>query len=271
MFGTYWGRAGWRRDTTTAAEDFEYARKAGYMFDPVEMTHDEIVNWLCGVRGKVTQRAVTEAFAASLGSRRLDAHSALGSYAFASCFPAHRLCHSPTQTVPSGNVICLICGTPAGPERSDLNVLNFERFKWGGVRHQDPLYAAFDLSQFSATEKETPTAGDYLVLSHIVETAAVLPTNARPRDLERRIAPLFRSNKAEREMLIECLAYCGILAPALHPGFFMTFTPADQRTTPSVSKIDWQYPVSWWRGSDGVNRQAISHYFPEIGTPMSLE
>ena len=28
-------------------------------------------------------------------------------------------------------------------------MLNFERFKWGGVRHSDPLYAALDLERFA--------------------------------------------------------------------------------------------------------------------------
>ena len=30
-------------------------------------------------------------------------------------------------------------------EHIDWNVLNFERLKWGGVRHGEPSYMAFDL------------------------------------------------------------------------------------------------------------------------------
>ena len=32
---TYWSPKGWKRDKTIDSADFEYARQAGYMFDPV--------------------------------------------------------------------------------------------------------------------------------------------------------------------------------------------------------------------------------------------
>lgn len=37
LFDTYWSSRGWKRDQTTDAADFEYARRAGYMFDPVAL------------------------------------------------------------------------------------------------------------------------------------------------------------------------------------------------------------------------------------------
>jgi hypothetical protein len=31
------------------------------------------------------------------------------------------------------------------------------RFEWGGVRHDEPLYAAFDLERLSVSERPEPT------------------------------------------------------------------------------------------------------------------
>jgi hypothetical protein len=43
LLDTYWSPKGWKRDRTIDSADFEYARQAGYMFDAVTVTHDDIV------------------------------------------------------------------------------------------------------------------------------------------------------------------------------------------------------------------------------------
>jgi hypothetical protein len=40
LFDTYWSPRGWKRDPSTDAVDFAYARSTGYMFDAIELTHD---------------------------------------------------------------------------------------------------------------------------------------------------------------------------------------------------------------------------------------
>ena len=86
------------------------------MFDAIELTHDGIVERLLTVRGRISLREAADAFVAS--TRRLDLRSALGSLAFASHFPDHRLAEE-TSTRRH------ICGLYGGPraEREDLNVL----------------------------------------------------------------------------------------------------------------------------------------------------
>src|SRR5436189_202810 len=83
---------------------------------------------------------------------RLDRRSALGSFAVARHFPDHR------HTGGSARY-CTVCGSlgdPADNCPEDLSVLNFERFKWGGVRHLHPIYAALDLELFAKGEKPVP-------------------------------------------------------------------------------------------------------------------
>jgi hypothetical protein len=51
-----------------------------------------------------------------------------------------------------------------GQEQSEYNVFNFERYKWGGVRHTSPEYALFDLEQFLQLPKVTPTEEDWSIM-----------------------------------------------------------------------------------------------------------
>lgn len=259
LFRTYWSSQGWKQSPTTSAGDLAYAQAAGYMFKPVQLTHARVVRAVEEVFQKVKRRAVVDAFLASLSTRRLELRSALGSYAVARHFPAHKF-HGK-------EVFCSICGSVRKSlDAEDLNVLNFERYKWGGVRHDQPEYIAFDLESFTILERVTPTSEDLAIMRAIIDSAQSCPATARPRDLERRLANIIQSNRAEREMLLQILGYCGLLQSNKHPGYFRTFVNATDRTLPPASRIDWTYPFCWWRGSDGVNPKALAYYFPQIKT-----
>ena len=81
--------------------------------------------------------------------------------------------------------------------------------------------------------------------------------------LEQRLAGLLASNKAEREILLQILAYCGILQAGTHPGYYESFVDYSERTEPPGNRY-WTYPISWWRGEPGVNEEALEHYFPDL-------
>ncbi len=225
------------------------------MFEPIECSHDELMDWLKSTIKSVNLNDITNAFLASLSTRRLELRSALGSYAVALHFPYHRI----------NEKICHICGDIYIKNRLiDLNVLNFERYKWGGVRHTHMEYMAFDFEQFAKEEKIVPTEEDIHIMVSILYEVSKCEPNDRPRDLEKRLASVFSSNKAEREVLIEILSYCGILQPKAQLSYFDSFVNYDKRTIPPVNKIDWSYPICWWRGSDGINQEALKYYFPKF-------
>jgi hypothetical protein len=52
----------------------------------------------------------------------------------------------------------------------DLNVLNFERFKWGGVRRDQPVYATFDLERSRCLDPPSPTDADVATFLSILRT-----------------------------------------------------------------------------------------------------
>jgi hypothetical protein len=270
LIEAYWSPKGWKQDRTIGAADFEYARQAGYMFDPVVVSHDDIVARLLSIRNRVSLEQVTDAFLASLSTRRLELRSALASFSFAAHFPGHRLAEHARGPIPSGRLHCRLCGLygHSVAEQQDLNVLSFERWKWGGVRHENPLYCWFDLTQFEKVSFAAPTQEDYSILARVVEIASGLTPKAKPNELEKRISKVIKSNGSERRVLIEILGYCGVLKPAGRCGFLQAFTSdehRDQDRSPD-HKNDWNYPVIWWQGADGVNRDALNRVFPKIAT-----
>lgn len=268
LLETYWSPKGWKRGKTINPADLEYARQAGYMFDPVMLTHDEIVARLLAVRNRVSLEQVAGAFVASLSTRRLELRSALGSFSYAAHFPDHRLVEQTASRAPSGRLGCRLCGRygHSFAEPEDLNVLSFERWKWGGVRHLDPLYCWFDLTEFETASFVAPTPEDYSLLAQIVEIASGLPPEATPNELEKRISKVIKSNASERRVLIEILGNCGVLKPAGRESFLQNFTSSEDVNfdRPSNHTNDWKYPVIWWRGTDGVNKDALRYLFPKI-------
>ncbi|HTN41820.1 MAG TPA: hypothetical protein VLZ84_11750 [Asticcacaulis sp.] len=266
LFNAYWQPAkGWARKPVEP-EDFAYAKKRSYMFDPVRLSHDQVVDKLIEVRRIADKAAITEAFLASLSTRRLEWRSALGSYGFARHFPAHRIKSSPHNVFPTGAMMCHCCGLfdISRGEDLDLNVLNFERHKWGGVRRTNPVYAWFDLNTARLQTTPTATEADREILRNIVVIANSLTAKATVSHLVKMLNGVFRSSEAERRIIIEILATCGILNPKGRPGFFSEFAATTDREYPHHSKNDWNYPAIWWTGADGLDETALEYWFPEL-------
>lgn len=255
LFDTYWEPSGWKQKSSTPSKDFEYAKRMGAMFDPVVLSHDDAVKKIMILKHKISLRDVSAAFIASLSSRSLELRSTLGSFAVARHFPSH--VHEQTPY----DWYCSIC-RGANRGEVDLNLFNFERYKWGGTRHQDPVYCAFDLEEFLRLEKPRPTSRDFLLMNRLLTSIRKLSKNAKPRDIEKVFSRIVTSNKAERETVINILGICGILETKDHKGFFDRFINDVERALPPVHKIDWAYPVAWWRGSSGINEKALRYYFP---------
>ena len=248
---THWSSAGWKRNRAVTPEDFAHAKSHGVMFDTFAITHDEAVSGALEAVSATDRESVVQAFVASLGSRRLELRSALGSYAVGRHMKPHES---------ATGVRCLYCGA-YGQWLADLNVLNFERLKWGGVRHDRPDYIAFDLRTFGAALDIAPRAEDWAILRAILDVAGSMPARARPRDLDKALAKVLPSNSAERRILIGILGLTGILVDPARPDFRTGFVPETQREQTRWHTDDWPYPVQWWAGAHGVNQAAVQHWF----------
>jgi hypothetical protein len=227
------------------------------MFEPVSLSHDAIIARAEAIRGRVSADWVGRAFLASLSTRRLDWRSALGSLAAILQLPSHAFVAGPNA------VGCRVCGEMREAVDVDISVFSFERLKWGGVRHAAPRYAMFDLAWFASVPAATPTAADARIFSEMIERICGLPAAARPGDVEKSLRGLLPSNGWERRTLIDILGLAGILVPKNRPSFWGEYPFASEREAPA-NKNDWKYPVLWWTGADGVNRQALRFWFPDL-------
>jgi hypothetical protein len=234
------------------------------MFDrPRAESHD---GWVAAARravGRVTARKVGDAFLASLTSRRLDLRSALGSYALARHLPEHAY-DRPSRPGLGG---CAVCGlyveTDGSVEPEDLNVLSFERFRWGGVRHDWVIYAAFDLEQFARAPGLPVTVADIEAGRQIISVLRQAPPGTTAAQAAR-LLRMVGGNQAERDEIVEILGLCGILSTREHPGYCNSFVPLVDRDVPMRRFVFGCYPVCWWTAADGVNDAALEAFLPDL-------
>lgn len=262
LFKTYWSSKGWRSERTTPPDDFIYAKEKGLMFDPVTISHDDCVSQIIETADSISSEQIAKAFLSSLSTRRLDWRSGIASYYIAKLLPSHK--YTPVESGYSYNdgklvavsYTCAVCRDlkygVIGRENyieNDLSVLNFERIKWGGVRHGDLLYTLFDLKQFQKEQISEPTETDIAILKGILNAVDSCKTDDFPSALRDKLKdiPELKSNKAERSVILEILACIGILKPKSY-------------NRPTSGKHDWVF-VEYWRGEDGYDIDAVERYF----------
>jgi hypothetical protein len=256
---TFWTPQGWRRHPAWPSLDvMSAAIEAGVMFGARTGDHDSWVSAARAAADSTTIEEISDAFLASLTSRRLDLRSALGSYAVARFLPEHVADYSPGWC-------CAICGQirPAEAEPAELNVLSFERFKWGGVRTDDIEYVAFDLEQFARAPRLSPTSDDIGVGRRLITQLRQLPPGTTAAQAVRYLKML-PGNKAERDVVIGILGVCGILETATHQGYANSYVSKRDRQLPGRRHVDQDYPACWWTAEDGVNDEALQIFLPQL-------
>jgi hypothetical protein len=262
LFQTYW-KNGWinDKDIIISKENFEYAKSKGLMFDNITITHDECINEILEIVKKISMEKVSRAFLSSLSNRRLDWRSGIASYFIAKQLTKHTYSkavsgHGYTDNGEIDYTVytCGICRDLKygiiGSKKyidNDLNVMNFERIKWGGVRHGDLLYTLLDLRIFYTEEITEPTNGDITIFQKILETIETSQPNDYPGALEKRLSECIKSTKDERKILMEIMGCIEILKPASYD-------------RPRRGKSDWKY-IEFWRGEDKYNQNVVNKYF----------
>ncbi|WP_291865066.1 hypothetical protein [Maribacter sp.] len=261
LFKSFW-KNGWidSKNRQISKEDFEYAKSKGLMFEPLTINHNQCIENIISIKQGISLENISSAFLSSLSTKRLDLRSSLSSYFLANKFTKHK--YSPIISGTSyvdgkpdfHSYTCEICKeTQYGLvgnenyENQDLNVLNFERLKWGGIRLGDLIYILFDLQQFEKEQIMLPKKEDIDIFKNILKVVETSNENDYPGKLVVRLKDVIKSSKSEREVLIEILAAMGILKPKSY----------DRATT---GKNDWGF-VEYWRGEDKYDLEAVNKYF----------
>lgn len=228
------------------------------MFEaPAILDHDGWVEAARATAAQLSPSQVEAAFVSSLTSRRLDLRSALASFLIARALPDHRF------TAMSSGRMCAVCGLYSGSASEDLNVMNFERFKWGGVRRDDLRYVAFDLQQFVRAPRLDATPDDRKLGRAVLETLRGLPIETTVAQAPSHLR-LIKGNKAERSVLMDILGICGILDTADHRGYAEAFVPFADRRLPPYRFVDSAYPACWWQAAAGINLRAVNEILPTL-------
>jgi hypothetical protein len=263
LFKTYW-KNGWidDKDRKIDPADFEYAKSKGLMFDTITITHDQCIDEILDIANTISIENVAKAFLSSLSNRRLAWRSGIASFSIAKQLTKHKHSNAiigyndnDNGKIDYPSYLCRICrdltrGISVGYEDyidDNLNVLNFERIKWGGVRHGDLLYTLFDLKMFNAEKITEPTVEDINIFKKILEVIETSQEKDTPSKLEKRLSKIIKSTKNERVILIKIMVCIEILKP-------------DSYDKPITN--DWTY-AQYWRGIDKYNQEAVKKYFGE--------
>lgn len=254
LMQTYWQSGGWRSGGYTyTEEDFQYAKSKGLMFDRLTISHDECVQRLRQLHEKfLTKELVVKAFLHSLSTRKVHLRSALSSWALTHDLPMHTYDEQPVTLVSYSG--CGYCNeqkimSNATYVNEDLNVLNFERIKWGGVRLNWLIYCLLDLECLvKEQEALNVSEDDVAILQQMVAAIESCNDTDAARQLEKRWKDVFKSNQHERDVVMEIWGYAGLL----------------------ISKDDYRkergrgtdfMSMATWRGQDGYSQEKMKFYF----------
>lgn len=254
LLNTYWRGGRWKEGGPSCTdEDFEYAKRMGVMFDPVTTSHDECVLKLRELHEhKITKEKVVCAFLHSLSTRKVYLRSALSSFALTRDLPVHTFGERKAEAIH-------YCSCHDCNERKlmsdeqyvdqDVNVLNFERIKWGGVRLNRLLYCLLDLELLSREEDLTVTDEDVSILKSMVQAIEDCSAQDAARQLEKRWKDLFSGNQYERDFVMEIWGYAGLLQ-----------SNDKYRKERGRGGTDFM-SMATWRGEDGYTAERMSSYF----------
>ena len=238
LFKTYWTSAGWKSEEnfTTESADFEYAKAKGVMFAPLTVTKPEILTQLQEIVEAIPLKKITDAFLCSMTNKRLDWRSALGSYANAK------------RLLSENNFDDAYYGRGAN---QDLNILNFERIKWGGIRHNNGTYNWLDLTLLNAENVTEPTVQDIQIFQSILNEIWNSEVGENIESLRDRLKKLFKSSLEERHIFTEIIGSADILKP-----FSYNLKEPENHL--------WTFVLNW-RGEDKYNKENVRKYFEAYG------
>ncbi|WP_144630728.1 hypothetical protein [Bordetella genomosp. 13] len=220
------------------------------------LTHDEALQWLLTERDKADKSQVVANFLVGVERNHAYLRAALSAYACTTHMPPH-----PFTEVHPQQYSCNVCAFSRTNEVSFIG-LNAFRFGCGAVMSGDVAQSAFLLQEHNASTKLRPGSLDLML--KILDLIRNVPAETKPKDLLKRLRKLpgVKMDEEEGRFFLGLLGHCGILQTAKHPAPFYEYINLGLAPGSSRSS-DWEYPVDFWRGSDGVDADAMAYWFGE--------
>ncbi|HCP5986307.1 TPA: hypothetical protein OEK12_004700 [Escherichia coli] len=239
-------------------EERAFLNEKGLGFGFISVTHDEALRGSFTYFKSSNKNDVTASFLVSLSSARLDYRSGLSAFAIMQTMPMHGF--EPNQAS-----FCKVCSAEKYKKHFDLTSLNQTRFFSGSLAvFKTPYEISFFLEQQSKLEVVQPTEKDFSIFNAILKIIVDAESGEKLTSIIKKIRAIdgFRITTDQCRCLLETLGFCGILETKEHKGYLTYFTNPGLAPSKSHSS-NWAYPVDFWTGGDGINREALKFWFGE--------
>jgi hypothetical protein len=238
------------------------------MQEELENVHDMWNVKLFEEYAKCSKETIVASFLASFSSNKRELRSGLPVFAIMQTFPNHKFILRDNQDLKRESP-CGICSTAYGYPK-ELNEKNLEILhlcinEGGLLGHRLSNYYNY-LYVFN-TNKEIENVKvneeDIRIFSEILDILLNIEEDATlKKEVLKNIGKIkgFKTKPEQRQVLLETLGYCSILDTEKHKGLLEEYTNlavAPRKTHSS----DWNYPVDFWLGKDGINKQAFKFWF----------
>lgn len=239
-----------------SADERNYLKNKGLGFDFVEITHDEALDKAFGYFKTIKKNHVTSLFLSGLSTGRLDYRSTLPAFAIMQTMPQH-------EFIPTEALFCEVCCGMEKETNLDLTGLNRDRFFSGSfVSSITPFEIFFFLKQSLSLDVIEPIECDFIIFNSILDILSEADSGEKLASIVKKIKKIenFKISTDQCKCLLETLGYCSILETQNHKGYLTIFTNPGLSPSKSHSS-NWAYPVDFWVGGEGINREALRYWF----------
>lgn len=247
-------------NSNISIDEFEYARKKGIMYNRFTYTHDEFMELIIIEYKKLKKHKTTILFVNSLFDNYLIKRAGLGVDAIMKTFINHRFEHN-EDALPIATTPCKICSSWFSMN-TDPNIQIQSIYKSGGISNTLLSDIYISLKLINLLKEETIKDEAINVFKHLFNIILNAEHTETPKSLGKKIskAKLFKSNEWQIQCILETLGYCGILHSEKYKGPFYEYVNLGVASRKRHSS-DWSYPIDWWTGSDGIDKNAFEYWF----------
>lgn len=243
----------------------EYAllADAGLSTESKVLSHNEIGDWLIAEKNLASKHDIVSSFLIGLATNAPQMRCALPALALSTHFIKHPF--SPL-TSPNNCQTCLL------PEQKKLDFLFMHACRWTGclvgsapLIQLAALYLESHRKRICYHETSKPLLQSGIeIFKEILDIINASDEKETPKILSKKLKKIkfLILNDEKSRALVDLLGYIGILQPCSHPSHVKQFISG---ISPRKShSSDWSYPIDFWTGKDGINKEALEFWFGEF-------
>jgi len=231
------------------------------------LSHDQLIDSLFEEMAKTKKAHITSLFLSSFSSNDLRMRSGLAAYAIMQSFPKHDFLLREGQELNDFSP-CTVCSCyqQITIDEGYMELLSECFMDVGGLATHGNLFDyLYYLQEANNLPFIAPNSEDFRIFSEII--TILLDTDADStvkKEVSSKINKIkgVKSVAYQRQALLETLGYCSILETSEHKGLLNQYTNIAVAPSKTHSS-DWNYPVDFWLGKDGINKEAFKFWFGE--------